>query len=224
MMLPVSGNRSSLFEIGADLAAGVSPFALRALISTCSVTVLNRPRHRELMRGTPMIGAIWHRHIAVYADFFRRSRFVILISRSRDGEIAARIVRRMGMDAVRGSSSRGGHDALYEIIEHSKRGRTVAFVADGPRGPASVAKIGVAVAAMRTGRPVLPVGCAMSRSIRARSWDRTEIPLPGSRIAISFGEPLAIPSEASPDECERFRTRVQEAIVRAEREAAKAIA
>ncbi|MBW1692690.1 MAG: DUF374 domain-containing protein [Deltaproteobacteria bacterium] len=53
--------------------------------------------------------------------FFATRRPVsIIISQSRDGELIAKIAHLLGWYAVRGSSSRGGTKALYEIREMSQ--------------------------------------------------------------------------------------------------------
>jgi hypothetical protein len=59
--------------------------------------------------------------------------------------------------------------------------------------------------------------------VRAKSWDRTEIPIPGSRVVIAFGDPITVAPDASRDECERIRRRVTEAICRAEDRARAAL-
>jgi len=212
-----------LYELTVKFAAGVAPFALRGLLATCRVTVVNDAPLRDARRGTSYIGALWHRHLVVYGDFFRKLRFVVLVSRSRDGEIGARVANRLGFVTVRGSSSSGGAEALKETIEYVKRGHTVAFVADGPRGPAREAKMGVVIAAMKSGRPIVPVACAISKAIRAKSWDRTEIPVPGSRVVVAFGAPIPVSADASREDCERLRQEVTRAICSTEERAQAAL-
>jgi len=201
-----------------NFAMGVAPFVLRGLMSTCRLSVQNE-RWFRLARREAVVGAVWHQHLPVYAWAFRGTGFIVLASRSRDGELAARLAQRFGIGSVRGSSSRGGHEALLEMIGRIRRGRTAAFVADGPRGPAHVAKMGMVIAARETGRPIQPVATAISRCARARSWDRTEMPLPGSRIIVRFAEPIPVPAGASREDCERLRQRAQDVLLATEAEA-----
>ncbi len=208
-----------LYDMTVKFAASLAPFALRGLLGSCRITVVNDAPLREARRGAAYIGALWHRHLVVYGDFFRRLRFVVMVSRSRDGELGARVAQRLGFVTVRGSSSSGGAEALKETIEYVKRGHTVAFVADGPRGPACEAKMGVVVAAQRSLRPIVPVACAISSAIRTKSWDRTEIPVPGSRVVVAFGDPIPVPADASHMECERLRAHVTKAICATEERA-----
>ena len=161
------------FQLGASAAAWIAPVTLRSLVGTSRVRVDDRGLLERARRGEAFIGAMWHEDIGFFGDFFRGTRFTVLASRSRDGEIAARIAHSLGLRTVRGSSWRGGEEALEQLIELARRGECVGFVADGPRGPAHVAKIGPVVAAKLSGRPIVPIACAMRGAIRLPSWDRT---------------------------------------------------
>ena len=46
-----------------------------------------------------------------------RRLLTIMISQSKDGELAAGAAHRLGFSSVRGSSSRGGSNAMYQLIE-----------------------------------------------------------------------------------------------------------
>ncbi|MFN2507319.1 MAG: DUF374 domain-containing protein, partial [Chthoniobacterales bacterium] len=59
-----------------------------------------------------------------------------LISASRDGTFLAELVRRFGVEIVRGSSSRKGASAVRQLSEGIARGRDAVITPDGPRGPA----------------------------------------------------------------------------------------
>src|SRR5690606_15894263 len=98
------------------------------------------------------------------------------------GELAARIVTHFDLRAVRGSSSRGGADALNQLQQAMALGAGVGFTLDGPRGPRRKAKLGAAIIAARTGAIIVPNAFAVSRAWRLRSWDRLPIPKPFSRV------------------------------------------
>lgn len=182
------------------------PAVLRGLLATCSVRVLNRRiREQYVDSGRPFVGVVWHKDFLFVLDYFRRRGLTVMVSRSRDGELVARALNRLGYATVRGSSSAGGREALAELKARVRAGRGAAIVADGPRGPARRAKMGCVVAARDTGAPILTAVCAAAPCVRLRNWDRTEIPLPGARIVLAFGEPFFVPKEASPEECERLR-------------------
>jgi lysophospholipid acyltransferase (LPLAT)-like uncharacterized protein len=155
-------------------------------------------RAREA-RGERLILAFWHRHLLLMPYAYRGRRVSVLISRSRDGELIARTVARLGIDAARGSSSRGGVAGMRELLRKGAAGYDLAFTPDGPRGPAGAVQPGVILAAAATGFPVHPVAIAASRARRLRSWDRFLVPLPLSTVHIVYGEALTVPRRAAPD-------------------------
>jgi len=66
------------------------------------------------------IFCFWHQCVLPCAVYFRHTRATILISRSFDGELITRMLGLLGFRAVRGSSSRSGHEGLMglkDVIE-----------------------------------------------------------------------------------------------------------
>ena len=73
------------------------------------------------------------------------------------GEQGARLVQRLGGQAIRGSSTYAGASALRDFYEALvRRGVSPAITPDGPRGPAIVFKPGAILLAQSSGRPMLP--------------------------------------------------------------------
>ena len=208
------------FQLMAGLLGLVMPWILRVWFWTLRITILHPEIQRDwLGPGKNAIGALWHQNFLFYAWYFRQRGYVVMSSWSKDGEIMVRVMRPLGYSHVRGSSSRGGAEALHDLVQRVRGGRTAAIVADGPRGPSRIAKTGVVIAARHSRLPVIPAGAYCCRARRLRSWDRTAIPLPFSRIVLSFGTPIQVPAELSPEEVEIWRKRVEEAVTRAEQEA-----
>ena len=142
----------------------------------------------------PVVFAFWHRSLLACAHRFRNKGIAILISRSFDGELIARIVERLGFVAVRGSSSRGGAVGLRQMAEAYQAGHRCAITADGPRGPSQVAKPGTAQLAKLVGATW--VGAFYAFPLRAwtlKSWDRFLIPKPFSKVLCTF--PAHVPPE-----------------------------
>ena len=199
------------------LAAAVIPLLLRLLAWTWSFRVLNRRVLEEhIDTGRPVLVATWHQMILPGVAFFRDRRAVIMVSKSRDGELIARVNLRMGFRNVRGSSSRGGAEALHGMVDALRRGGQGAVMVDGPRGPAHEPKAGIVVAASRSGAPLVPLGCRSRRALYGRNWDRTMVPLPFARIVLCFGEPIVVPPDLAADEIERFRAKVRDGLLDAE--------
>lgn len=140
----------------------------------------------------PTIFAFWHCALLACAHRFRGLGIAILISRSFDGELISRTVERLGFVAVRGSSTRGGPQALKGMAEAYRDGHICAFTADGPKGPPLVAKPGPVLLADLTAaspEPARWIGAfhaQPSRFWRLRSWDGFMIPKPFSTVTFSW--------------------------------------
>lgn len=174
--------------------AKLGKWAILSIVRTCSVAVRGQP---NLEKGTPVIYLFWHRHIFFIIHQFRNRGARPLVSLSEDGELVSGLAREFGMDPVRGSSSRGGARALLEMISCLREGcGEILITADGPRGPARKIKEGTVLLARKTGAPVVAVSWYASRvKIFRKSWDRFMVPLPFSRILVSFGQPVKIGME-----------------------------
>lgn len=153
--------------------------------------------------------ALWHESIALIAHGYRGRNYHATASYSFDGELAARMVPWFGAEVVRGSSSRGGSDALRELQKAATMVPCVALTIDGPKGPRRSSKPGIAILAARTGLPIIPVAAALTRRKRLRSWDRVPIPLPFGRILVGYRPAIPAPPNDSPEEVEKTRAEVE---------------
>ena len=181
--------------------------------NTCRVSMINEQVYKEYSRNdTPVVVGTWHRASIFFLYFFGRFHPMIMISRSKDGEILSQYAEGFGVIPARGSSGKGGRAALERMRRHLEGGgKACATVLDGPRGPAYVAKKGMIVLAMQTGSPFIPAIWSANRTITLRnSWDKMILPLPWSRIYMSIGDPIHIPAESSSEELEHYRQLVQQ--------------
>jgi lysophospholipid acyltransferase (LPLAT)-like uncharacterized protein len=185
----------------------------RLWFGTCRVTMLNEGVYREsFLSDQPIVGGTWHRGAVYFLYFFGNFQPRIMISQSKDGEILAEYASGFGVVPVRGSSSKGGRDALEQMQLYLQGGgKACATVLDGPRGPAYVAKRGMIYLAKLTGAPLIPIIWSANRTITLRnSWDKTVLPLPWSRVYVAFGEPILIPADSSSKDLERYRRSVED--------------
>ena len=163
---------------------------VRVWVATLRLRVVVDPALR-LSEKTPIVLAFLHGQQLLIVGARRRRSTVTLISLSRDGELQAGAMRALGLGRVRGSSSRAGARGLRAIVRAIVAGADAAFAVDGPRGPLGRAKPGAALAAALSGARLVPVAAAGRRVVVLdRSWDRFEIPLPFSRVAICVGAML----------------------------------
>jgi lysophospholipid acyltransferase (LPLAT)-like uncharacterized protein len=149
----------------------------------------------------------------------RRTRTVVLVSLSRDGQMQARALALQGLRVVRGSSSRGGARGLAALVRRMKVERAdAAFAVDGPRGPYGVVKPGALAAARATGAVLVPMGSAIERGVvLRRAWDRFALAWPFSRVTVHLGAPI---EPASPDARARLEQAIAQANAAAQLEAA----
>ncbi len=137
--------------------------------------------------NAPAVIAFWHGAMLPVWYRYRRRGATALVSASPDGALLAGYLERSLRyeRVIRGSSSRGGSEALALVVEALAE-RPCLITPDGPRGPARQAKAGALVAAQRAGVPVVAVGWWCRRAVRLRSWDGMRIPLPFSIINFRY--------------------------------------
>lgn len=187
------------FSLKAAAIAGVAVPAFEALGATYEWLEAGTEHLTSIQRaGQTPIYALWHGRIMPGVLYLRDRGIVVMTSENFDGEWIARVIRRFGFTPARGSTSRGGSRALVEMRRELRAGRAVAFTLDGPRGPREVAQPGAVWLAGATGQPILPFHIEAERSWTLRSWDRHQIPRPGSRVAAVIGSPITIERDASP--------------------------
>ena len=188
---------------------------LRLWFGTCRVELINeRVYHEYSDLHTSVVVGTWHRAAVFALYFFGRFHPMVMISQSKDGELLAQYAATLGIIPIRGSSSRGGRQALVRMQRYlAQGGRACATVLDGPRGPAYVAKKGMLTLAQFTGAPFIPVIWSASRTLTVRnSWDKTLLPLPWSRVFLAIGEPIHIPASCGSRELERYRELVERSL------------
>jgi len=148
----------------------------------------------EHLRRGPVLLASWHQRF--FGGFFlpRLYKLVvpIMISRSRDGDFIAGVVKHSGFLPVRGSSSRGGKEALREMVSAVVKHGIGAHIVDGPTGPPREVKAGLLAMAQRSGAKICPVYVVFEKCWMFNSWDRFMVPKPFSQVLISFSTTLDV--------------------------------
>ncbi len=215
-------NPSPSFTLPQRLVLAVVPHTVWALLWVLGLTWRFRVIAEEGV--TPVVfgqkaGAeiycFWHQCVLPCTIYFRRSRAVILISRSFDGELITRILRMFGFDAVRGSSSRSAREGLMGLIDVIESGRTAIFTADGPLGPIYQTKMGPIKLAQLTGAPIGAFHLQPERAWVMKSWDRFLIPKPFTRICVSWAQWTHVPRDLCPEQFEPKRQELNAALERA---------
>jgi lysophospholipid acyltransferase (LPLAT)-like uncharacterized protein len=136
--------------------------------------------------------ALWHEHLPVCMRAFKNRGHGVLISRSRDGEKAARICGQWGYRVFRGSDSSGGGWGMGRLARYLKEEsphRLGGMALDGPRGPYHAVKPGTQWLSRVSGIPVYPTLVRSRFAFRLGTWDKTLLPLPFSRVEVVIGPP-----------------------------------
>jgi lysophospholipid acyltransferase (LPLAT)-like uncharacterized protein len=164
---------------------------LRLYSRTFRITIENEECWMDyLTSGGSVLLCTWHQQFfAAIRPFKSYESFKpsLMISRSQDGDIIARIAEKQGWHTVRGSSSRGGGQALKEMVSRFRQSGLAAHIVDGPRGPAGVVKAGVISLARATGAVIVPFYTEADKAWYFHSWDRFMLPKPFARVTLRFG-------------------------------------
>jgi len=165
---------------------------IRLYSSTFKMKIENEKEWMDYFRnGGRVLLCTWHQHFFAAIRHFQNYRDfkpTLMISKSSDGEIIAGVAEKSGWHTVRGSSSRGGKDALRKMIDHLSRTRLAAHIVDGPKGPAGIVKAGVIQLARTADAAIIPFYVSADRAWYFNSWDSFFLPKPFARVIISFGE------------------------------------
>ncbi|MEM1307448.1 MAG: glycosyltransferase N-terminal domain-containing protein, partial [Pseudomonadota bacterium] len=171
-------------------------------------------------KTSPHITALWHGQFVLVPAAAPQSETptAIMVARHGDAEVLGATMQAFGMTLIRGAGAgerrkdRGGTAALRAAMKALRAGQTVAMTADVPPGPARRAGPGIATLAKLSQRPIVPVAVASNRFIALDTWSRLTLNLPFSRIGVSVGDPITVPRDATPEQLERVRLRVERAM------------
>ncbi|HMS34842.1 MAG TPA: lysophospholipid acyltransferase family protein [Ignavibacteria bacterium] len=159
------------------------PVLINLLIRTLKIKIHELPD-----KDKNFVFIFFHSQMIIGWWLFRDRRSAALVSASEDGDILNRLLVKWRYNVVRGSSSKGGKDALKELIEIVNKNYSAVITPDGPRGPAGEIKNGALIVSNKCGIPVIPVKIVYHRKkVLTKSWDKFEIPLPFSGCDVYFG-------------------------------------
>lgn len=188
-------------------------FILYLYSLTLRITVENEETWMAyLKKGGKVLLCTWHQQFFAAIQHFKSYKSFrpsLMISKSQDGEIIARIAQKQGWQTVRGSSSRGGGKALKQMIERLRQSGLAAHIVDGPKGPSGVIKDGVISLAHAAQAAVVPFYTTADRAWYFKSWDRFMLPKPFARVTIRFGQLIHFPVENDKQTFENQRSHLE---------------
>lgn len=167
--------------------------AASVLCKTLRVAVTNGEIFEQLTKeNKSCIIAFWHGTMLLPWYLNRSKNIAALISKSKDGDLLARLLKSWNYQVIRGSSSSGGDIALGIMIDYAKNKNSIAITPDGPRGPAKKLKAGAVVTAKKSGLPLVLIGIGYKRKRILRNWDSFHIPAFFSKANAIYSEPIYI--------------------------------
>ncbi len=191
-------------------------YLLKLLYATCRVEIILLDKTADpydFDTEERFLFCVWHDQILTAVTARRCPAFAALVSRHRDGGILNEFFRLHRIKGIRGSSSRGGSQAIRQMMDEAK-GQHVAITPDGPRGPRWEVKEGVVFLAAKSGRRIVMGGYGHSScwSIKGK-WTDMKIPRPFSKIVIHGGLPISVPEKVNKQEREHYRMMVQQQLL-----------
>ncbi len=199
--------RRPVLRAVASRSAPLMATFVRLLTRTWRIRVEGLEHFEDARASGGILYCFWHGRMLELVVPHSRRGVGVLVSGHPDGVMAERIMRPLGYVPIRGSSRRNPVAGFRAMLRHASAGGDLALTpdahSDGRFQPGAVAL------ARHTGHALLPVAAAADRCHRIDSWDRFEIPLPGARVRILYGEPVFVPPDADREEMEECRRRLE---------------
>lgn len=146
----------------------------------------------EFSEKENFVAAFWHSKMVIGWYMLKGNKPAAIVSSSKDGELLSALLKHWKFRLARGSSSKGGKEALKKMVEFASDGNNVGITPDGPKGPAKKMKAGAVITAKKAGAPLLLMGIGYESYWELNSWDRLQIPKPFSRVNVLFSDAVII--------------------------------
>ena len=145
----------------------------------------------------------WHEYITFPLFLRKHCNLTMLLSRNKDADVLAEVADLFGFGTVRGSSSRGGAEALLAMMQKSQHCH-LAITPDGPRGPRRKLSRGCLFLASKLQIPIIMLGMGYDRPWRAPTWDTFAVPRPFSRARVIVGPEIFVPPKLDAEVTDRY--------------------
>lgn len=201
----------------------LTKFVARLVVATLKLLFATCRKEWALYPGTSgwdpnlpdrFLYAVWHDVLFFPLLMAKPHNGSALTSRHQDGAYVAETLRLLNVAPYRGSTTRGGAQALRQLLNVVEQ-LHVTITPDGPRGPRREMKDGIVFLASRTGLTIVPAAFTCRRGVRFKgTWTDMLLPLPFTTTYCILGEPIPVPADLTREEIDFNRQRVQEAMDR----------
>ena len=176
-------------------------YILNTLCKSLKIVRQNREVIKALNKNKQnYVLAFWHGTMLLPWYLHGSENFAALTSKSKDGDLLAKILKKWKYKVIRGSSSTGGDVALGIMVDYAKNKYSIAITPDGPRGPKQNFKAGAVITAKKTGIPLVLAGVGFKRKKLLSNWDRFEIPYFFTTAKIIYSDPVYVNDSLSYEE------------------------
>jgi lysophospholipid acyltransferase (LPLAT)-like uncharacterized protein len=190
---------------------------LNLLCGSLRIKEKNRSTIDELEKsGKTFVLAFWHGTMLLPWYVYRNKKMAGLTSKSKDGDLLAKVLKGWNYKVVRGSSSHGGVVALGIMVDYVKNKNSLMITPDGPRGPEFKFKAGAVITAKKWYVPLFLAGAGFEKKRKLKSWDSFQIPKFFSRAQVVYSEPILIDASQTYEQtsevinnCERMLNNLQ---------------
>ena len=153
----------------------------------------------------------WHGRAMLYPNFWNKKRPLnALVSLHQDGRLIAGFLEKCGLGTIGGSSNGNAVGSARDLIESLQKDTAICIIPDGPKGPNMKLSKSPVYFAQKSGKPIYGITCSIKGSkIVHKAWDKMMIPLPFSEGICELIGPYYVPQNASEQEMEEIRQRIE---------------
>jgi len=164
-------------------------------------TFINKDNFDKLiLENKSFIYALWHDQLLLSPFTWQtKNRIDILISKHKDGDIIADLIKYHGFNSIRGSTNNPNKEkekntisSIRKIIKTLKANVSIGITPDGPRGPRHKVSEGTINISRISNKKILPMALAYKEQWVLNTWDKFIIPKPFNKICIVWGDTIDI--------------------------------
>ena len=200
------------------LLLNILPAVLQLVVRFIYLT--NKKRFHLPKSGIPnesFILSVWHGDLLMQPFNYKNLRtgkpLKAIISMHKDGEAIRKVVSYLGVEAISGSSSKGGAKALIGAIKTLKKGSCVAITPDGPRGPIYSIADGIVAISQKADAKILCFSSKPTSYWQFDSWDKFILPKPFGTIDFYISDPFDVKDMQMDEAKELIRSKMMENIL-----------
>ena len=161
-------------------------------------------------KNEAFILCFWHgRLLMMPLSWNKKKKINVLISTHSDGQLLSKTVKHFNIETITGSSSKGGSEAIRNIIKSLKSGISIGMTPDGPRGPRMKVNSAIIKIASLTGHKIVPLSYSVKKKFFLNSWDKFLVALPFGKGCFVWGKPIKIKKNISTNENLKLSKRLE---------------